>query len=68
MQSHHYNLMIQTTPQNLEAMTDLQRPPKRPLPEDHAESPPPADEDFDNPFSIAFLTDLWQNISKECSH
>jgi hypothetical protein len=28
----------------------LQKPLKRPLPEDDAESPPPADRDFDNPF------------------
>jgi hypothetical protein len=45
-------------------ITDLQKPSKRPLPEDHAESPPPADNDFDNPFSMAFLNDLCQNISK----
>jgi hypothetical protein len=45
-------------------IADLPMPPKRPLPEDHAESPPPADTEFYNPFSIAFLNDLCQNISK----
>jgi hypothetical protein len=45
-------------------IADLQKPPKMPLPEDHTESPPPADKNCDNPFSMAFLNDLWQNISK----
>jgi hypothetical protein len=43
-------------------IADLQKPAKRPLPEDRAESPPSADKDFENPFSMAFLNDLWQNI------
>jgi hypothetical protein len=60
-----------TTPQHLDAMrlqktltAAQQDPPKRPLRKDHAESPPPADKDFDNPFSMLFLSDLWQTISK----
>jgi hypothetical protein len=39
-------------------IAELQKPPKRCLSEDHAESSPLADKDFDKPFSIAFLNDL----------